>query len=351
MMNPIHVGRFAIGHGEAPFIIAELSANHNGSLEQAMEIVEAAAKAGAHAIKLQTYTADTMTIDLAEREFFISDEGSLWKGRSLYDLYQEAHTPWDWHEPIFQRCRELGMVGFSTPFDATAVDFLEELEVPCHKVASFENTDHELIAKVARTGKPVIMSTGMASVAEIDESVAVARDNGCRDLILLKCTSAYPADPTSSNLATIPHLREMFHCHVGLSDHTMGIGAAVAATALGAVAVEKHITLRRDDGGVDSAFSMEPAELEQLVRETRTAADAVGKVSYGASQGECASKVFRRSLYVVKDLVAGEVLDRENLRAIRPGLGLPVKHLKNMLGKQVNRSVARGTPASFDLIG
>lgn len=350
-MKSLHIGRFTLGEGRPPFIIAELSANHNGSLDHALAIVDAAASAGAHAIKLQTYTADTMTIDVDTGEFFISDPASLWKGRSLYDLYQEAHTPWDWHEPIFRRCRELGMVGFSTPFDASAVDFLEELDVPCHKIASFENTDVELIARVAQTGKPVIMSTGMASVAEIAESVTVARDNGCSDLVLLKCTSAYPADPASSNLATIPHIRALFDCQIGLSDHTMGIGAAVAATALGAVAIEKHITLSREDGGVDSAFSMEPAELESLVRETETAAAAIGQVSYGASDSEIGSRIFRRSLYIVKPVKAGDVLDRNNLRAIRPGMGLPVKHLKHLLGKRVNRDVERGTPMRWELVG
>jgi N-acetylneuraminate synthase len=349
-VKAIEIGRFVLGHGRPPFVIAEMSANHNGSLDHALAIVEASAHAGAHAIKLQTYTADTMTIDASHGEFFISDPASLWQGRSLYDLYQEAHTPWEWHEPIFHRCRELGMVGFSTPFDATAVDFLESLDVPCHKVASFENTDVELIARVARTGKPIIMSTGMATVAEIAESVAVARDNGCRDLVLLKCTSAYPADPTSSNLATIPHLRDLFGCHVGLSDHTMGIGAAVAATAFGAVAIEKHIALSRQEGGVDSSFSMEPDELASLVRETVTAAAAVGKVSYGASESEIASRVFRRSLYVVKALKAGDILAPDNLRAIRPGLGLPIKHLRDLLGKRVNRDVERGTAMQWDLI-
>ena len=349
-MKAIEIGQFVLGEGRPPFVIAELSANHNGSLDHALAIVEASAKAGAHAIKLQTYTGDTMTIDVAHGEFFISDPGSLWHGRSLYDLYREASTPWEWHEPIFRRCSELGMVGFSTPFDATAVEFLESLDVPCHKIASFENTDVELIARVARTGKPVIMSTGMATVAEIAESVAVARDNGCRDLVLLKCTSAYPADPASSNLATIPHLRALFDCHVGLSDHTMGIGAAVAATAFGAVAIEKHVTLSRDDGGVDSTFSMEPDELASLVRETATAATAVGAISYGATENEIASRVFRRSLYVVKPLEAGDILDRDNLRAIRPGLGLPVKHLKDLLGKRVNRRIARGTALQWDFI-
>lgn len=350
-MTQFTIGGFPIAPHSPPLIIAELSGNHNGSLDRALEIVDAAAAAGAHAIKLQTYTADTMTIDLAEGDFFISNPDSPWQGESLYSLYQRAHTPWDWHKPLFDRCRHHGMIGFSSPFDETAVDFLEELDVPCHKIASFENGDLPLIARVAQTGKPIIMSTGMASAAEIDEAVQVARANGCRDLILLKCTSAYPADPTSSNLATIPHLREMFGCEVGLSDHTLGIGAAVAATALGAVAIEKHITLRRADGGVDADFSMEPDELAALVRETATAAHAIGQVSYGATEAECGNRVFRRSLYVVEDMAPGDVFTTTNLRRIRPGSGLAPKYEPDLLGRRAGRAIARGTPASWDLLG
>lgn len=350
-MQSFKIRDFSIETYGPPLIIAELSGNHNQSLDRAMEIVEAAAKAGAQALKLQTYTADTMTIDLSEREFFIADENSLWKGDSLYSLYQKAYTPWEWHKPIFDRCRELGIIGFSTPFDATAVDFLEDLDVPCHKIASFENTDLPLIAKVAQTGKPIIMSTGMATIAEIDESVRTARTNGCKNLILLKCTSSYPADPAASNLNTIPHLRDMFDCHVGLSDHTMGIGAGVASVALGAVAIEKHITLSRADGGVDSAFSMEPDELAMLLRETRTASLALGKVSYGPSEVEMDSLVFRRSLYIVEDMKAGELVTPKNLRAIRPGLGLPTKYAEQLMGKRVTKDIVRGTPASWDLLG
>lgn len=345
------IGDFPIETYGCPLIIAELSGNHNQSLDRAMEIVEAAAAAGAHALKLQTYTADTMTIDLAEREFFIADKGSLWQGESLYALYQKAHTPWDWHKPIFDRCRELGMIGFSTPFDATAVDFLESLDVPCHKIASFENIDLPLIARVARTGKPIIMSTGMATLAEIDEAVRCARANGCDRLILLQCTSSYPAHPAASNLRTIPHMRDLFGCPVGLSDHTMGIGAAVASVALGAVAIEKHVTMRRADGGVDSAFSLEPDELAALVRETKTASEALGRIAYGPTEAEAGSLVFRRTLYVVEDMKAGDELTPANLRAIRPGLGLPPKHIDQLTGKRVARDVARGTPASWDLLG
>lgn len=350
-MKPFKIAHFPIETYGPPLIIAEMSGNHNQSLERAMAIVELAAKAGAHALKLQTYTADTMTIDMSEREFFISDEKSLWQGESLYGLYQKAMTPWEWHKPIFDRCKELGMMGFSTPFDSTAVDFLMDLDVPCFKVASFENTDLPLIAKVAGTGKPMIISTGMASVAEIDDAVRTARAHGCENLILLKCTSSYPASPAHSNLATIPHLRQMFDCHVGLSDHTMGIGAAVASVALGAVVIEKHITNSRADGGVDAAFSLEPDELSALVRETEVASQARGRVAYGHSDNECSSLVFRRSLYVVEDIQAGSVLTTENLRAIRPGLGLPTKYLPQLLGKRVSQNVARGTAASWDLLG
>lgn len=340
-----------IGWDAAPFVIAEMSGNHNQSLDRALEIVEAAAKAGAHALKIQTYTPDTMTLDLDEREFHISDPNSLWAGTSLYRLYGEAYTPWEWHKPIFDHCKELGMVGFSTPFDETAVDFLESLDVPCYKIASFENTDLPLIRNVAATKKPLIISTGMATVAELDETVRAAREAGCRDLILLKCTSTYPATPENTNILTIPHLRELFGCEVGLSDHTMGVGVSVASVALGAAVIEKHFTLNRADGGVDSTFSMEPAEMEQLVMETERAWQALGQVSYGPTEKEKKSLIFRRSLYVVKDMKAGDRLTRENLRAIRPGLGLPTKYYELVLGREVNRDVARGTAVSWTLIG
>ncbi len=264
-----------VGAGETPFVIAEMSGNHNQSLERALDIVEAAAKSGAHALKIQTYTPDTMTIDLDEREFHIGDPNSLWAGTSLYKLYGEAYTPWEWHKPIFDRASELGMIAFSTPFDDTAVDFLESLNVPCYKIASFENTDLPLIRRVAATGKPLIISTGMATVAELDETVRAARNAGCNDLILLKCTSTYPATADNTNILTIPHLRELFGCEVGLSDHTMGVGVSVASVALGATVIEKHFTLNRADGGVDSAFSMEPAEMAQLVIETGRAWQAI----------------------------------------------------------------------------
>lgn len=350
-MKEIKVGNLKIGPDTPPFIVAEMSGNHNQSLERALEIVDAAAKSGVHALKIQTYTADTMTIDIKEREFFISDPKSLWKGSSLYDLYKEAYTPWEWHKPIFNRCKEHGILGFSTPFDATAVDFLEELDTPFYKIASFENTDIPLIRKVAKTGKPVVISTGMATLAEIDETVRAARAAGCEDLILLKCTSTYPSTPENTNLLTIPHMRELFKCQIGLSDHTMGTGVSVASVALGATFIEKHFTLRRADGGVDSTFSMEPAEMASLVIESGRAHQAMGRINYGPLPSEKGSLMHRRSLYLVEDVKAGDLLTERNVRAIRPGLGLPTKYLEILLGKRVARSAVRGTPLGWDLLG
>ena len=334
-----------------PMIIAEMSGNHNQSLERALAIVDAAAKAGVDAIKLQTYTADTMTLNISEGEFFIADKDSLWKGESLYHLYEKAFTPWEWHKPIFDRCKELGIMGFSTPFDATAVDFLEDLGVPCYKIASFENIDLPLIKKVAQTGKPMIVSTGMANLAELDDLVRTARENGCTDLTLLKCTSSYPATPEGTNLLTIPHMRKLFGCKVGLSDHTLGIGAAVASVALGATAIEKHFTLSRADGGVDSAFSMEPEEMAQLVRECETAGQAMGCVCYEMQEQEKKSLQFRRSLYIVEDMKKGDVITEKNMRSIRPGLGLSSKYYDVVLGKTVSRDIKRGTALDWDMIG
>lgn len=344
------IGNREIGRRSAPFIIAEMSGNHNQSLERALELVEVAAKAGAHALKLQTYTPDTMTLDIDEGEFHISDPSSLWTGTSLYKLYGEAYTPWEWHKPIFDRAHELGIVAFSTPFDDTAVDFLESLDVPCYKIASFENTDLPLIRRVAATGKPLVISTGMATVAELDETVRAAREAGCKELILLKCTSTYPATAANTNILTIPHLRELFNCEVGLSDHTMGIGVSVASVALGATVIEKHFTLNRADGGVDSTFSMEPAEMAQLVVETERAWQAMGQVKYGPTEAEKKSLQYRRSLYVVQDLQAGAVLTTDNVRAIRPGLGLPTKYLEQVLGKTVKQDIRRGTALGWNLI-
>jgi pseudaminic acid synthase len=348
--NVVLIGGHAVGPGRPPFIIAEMSGNHNQSLERALEIVEAAAKSGAHALKLQTYTADTMTLDRREGEFSIQDGDSLWAGKSLYELYQEAHTPWEWHRPIFDRCSELGLICFSTPFDETAVDFLEEFKVPCYKIASFENTDIPLVRKVAETGKPMIISTGMATAAEMETTVRAVRAAGCQDPILLKCTSTYPATPENTNIVTIPHMRELFGCQVGLSDHTMGVGVAVASVALGATVIEKHFTLSRADGGVDSTFSLEPDELHSLVVETERAWQALGAVRYGPTEAETKSLQFRRSLYIVKDLKMGDVLTRDSIRAIRPGLGLPTVEIDRLLGMAVQRDVKRGTPMTWDLL-
>jgi pseudaminic acid synthase len=350
-MREISIGKRKVGLGHPPFVIAEMSGNHNQSLDRALAIVEAAAKTGAHALKIQTYTPDTMTIDLDEREFLISDPDSPWAGTSLYKLYGEAYTPWEWHKHIFDRARELGIIPFSTPFVDTAVDFLESLDVPCYKIASFENTDLPLIRRVAATGKPLIISTGMATVAELDETVRAAREAGCQDLILLKCTSTYPATAENTNILTIPHLRELFGCEVGLSDHTMGMGVSVASVALGATVIEKHFTLNRADGGVDSTFSMEPAEMTQLVVETDRAWQALGKVSYGPTEAEKKSIQFRRSLYIVKNLKAGDVLTKDNVRAIRPGFGLSPKYEDIFLGKRCNTDVKKGTPLSWDILG
>lgn len=339
-----------IGSVHRPFLIAEMSGNHNQSLERALAIVDAAAEHGADAIKLQTYTADTMTLNLRAPGFVIDDPKSLWAGRQLYELYQEAHTPWEWHAPIMDRAAQHGLQCFSTPFDFSSVDFLESLGVPAYKIASFEITDLPLIRRVAATGKPVIMSTGMATAAEIDEAVRAARAAGCRDLVLLKCTSTYPASAENTNVATIPHMRTLFGCEVGLSDHTLGCGVAVAAVALGATVIEKHFTLCRADGGVDAAFSMEPHELRQLREEVDRAWLAVGQVCYGPTAGEMKSLAFRRSLYIAQDLKAGDVLTRENLRCVRPGFGLAPKHLDSLLGLRVGRDVMAGTPMRWDLL-
>jgi len=344
------IGKRDVAAGFRPYLIAEMSGNHNRSLERALAIVDAAAAAGADALKLQTYTADTMTLDLRAPGFVIEDPASPWAGRQLYELYREAATPWEWHRPILERARSLGMDCFSTPFDETAVDFLEELGVPAYKIASFECTDHALIRKVAATGKPLILSTGMATVAEIDEAVRAARGAGCRDLVLLKCTSTYPATPVDSNVRSVPALRELFAAEVGLSDHTLGCGAAIAAVALGATVVEKHFTLRRAEGGVDAAFSLEPEEFRMLRDETERAWQSLGQVRFGTSRAESGSVQFRRSLYVVRDVAAGETLTPTNVRAIRPGYGLAPKHLVEVLGCRAGVAIAAGTPLSWDLL-
>lgn len=350
MNKTIKIANHLIGLDYPPFIIAEMSGNHNQSLDRALAIVEAAAKAGAHAVKLQTYTPDTMTIDIEEGEFYIDDPNSLWKGQSLYKLYQQAYTPWEWHEPILKRCRELGLIAFSTPFDETAVDFLENLNIPAYKIASFENNHLPLIRKAASTGKPLIISTGMATISELDEAVRTARDAGCRDIILLKCTSTYPASPEDTNLLTISHMRQLFNVEVGLSDHTLGIGVAIASVALGAAVIEKHFTLNRADGGVDAAFSMEPEEIKHLVEEAHRAWQALGKISYGPTEQEKASMQYRRSLYVAEDMKAGDAFTQKNLRVVRPGFGLSPRYYDILIGKRITRDAKEGTPVSWKFL-
>lgn len=338
-----------VGVGAPPFIIAELSGNHGGSLDIALELVDAAADAGADAVKLQTYTADTMTLDVDADDFRVTDPTSPWANATLYQLYDKASTPWEWHKPLFERARSRGLIAFSSPFDATAVDLLEDLDAPCYKIASFEIVDLPLIRRVARTGKPLIISTGMATLAEIDQAVRAARQSGCKELVLLKCTSTYPAPPEHANLATIPAMAKAFSCDVGLSDHTLGIGVSVAAVALGAVAIEKHLTMRRSDGMVDGSFSLEPEELRSLVVESCRAWNAVGQVSFGPSDADRLSLKYRRSLYVVNDLEAGDTLGRDDVRAIRPGYGLPPGSLEEVIGRRLTKAVTRGTAVSWDL--
>lgn len=350
LKTPITVQKRQIGPTAPPFIIAEMSGNHNQSLDRAFAIVDAAAEAGVDALKIQTYTADTMTLNINSGHFRIRDPKSLWKGQSLYRLYEKAYTPWPWHKAIFKRCRERGVIGFSTPFDPTAVDFLESLNVPLYKIASFENGDIPLIRKVAKTGKPLIISTGMATRAQVTDAVQAARSEGCKQLILLKCTSAYPAPASQSNLQTINDLRKRYKCQIGLSDHTLGIGVSVAAVTLGATVIERHVTLSREEGGVDAAFSLEPQELKALVDETKRAWEAQGGVSYGPTEDEKRSLIFRRSLYIVENMRRGERLTEKNLRSIRPGYGLPPKHYYDLLGKTVKSNVSKGTPLTWELV-
>lgn len=349
-MATIRLGQRAIGPGEAPFIIAELSGNHDQSLDKALAMVDAAAACGADAIKIQTYTADSMTLNIRSDDFVIQDPGNLWQGKSLYELYQLAMTPWDWHQAIFDRARQHGMLAFSTPFDQAAVEYLEQLNVPCYKIASFENSDHALLAAVAKTRKPVIMSTGMATQTELAESVEVLRKHGCKELILLKCTSHYPADPVDANLVTIPHLAQLFNCQVGLSDHTAGIGVAVASVVLGATVIEKHFVLDRSEGGVDAEFSLEPDEFAALVQECKRAAVALGKVTYGGTDKEQASRKYRRSLYIAEDMQAGDIFTQANLRSVRPGFGLEPKYLPMLLGKPIKKAAAKGTAMSWEYL-
>lgn len=348
--NYITIGKRKIGSTHPPFIIAEMSGNHNHSLERALEIVEKAAAAKVDAIKLQTYTADTITLDVNGDDFLIQDENNLWKGQNLYNLYSDASTPWEWHKPIIEKANQLGILCFSTPFDESAVDFLEKLDVPAYKIASPEVNHLPLIEKVAKTEKPLILSTGMASISEIGEAVQTARDEGCQDIILLKCTSTYPASPENSNILTLPHMKKLFDCEVGISDHTLGIGVSVAGVAHGASVIEKHFTLSRADGGVDSAFSLEPDELESLVSETNNAWKALGDVKYGPTDAEIPSLKFRRSLYISKDVNVGDILSEDNVKCIRPSFGLDPKYYTLVLGKQVNQSLKRGTPLRWEYL-
>ncbi|MBF0233058.1 MAG: pseudaminic acid synthase [Desulfamplus sp.] len=339
-----------IGKNNPVYIIAELSANHNQDFNQAVQIIKAAKEAGADAVKLQTYTPDTITID-CNNEYFQIKHGTIWDGKSLYDLYKEAYTPWEWQPELKKIANNLGMTLFSTPFDKTAVDFLEKMGVPAYKIASFELVDIPLIKYVAKKGKPIIMSTGMATLAEIDEAITAAREAGCKELALLKCTSTYPAEPADMNLRTIPHMAEAFGVPVGISDHTLGIAVSVAAVALGACIVEKHFTLSRSTPGPDSAFSLEPHEFKQMVDAIRTTEKALGKVSYEVTEHETASRIFRRSLFVVKDMKAGDVFTEENIRSIRPAHGLQPKYFEQFIGKVVNKDVKRGTPFGWELLG
>lgn len=336
-----------IGRDYQPFIIAEMSGNHNQSLDTALELVTQASLSGAHAIKLQTYTADTITLDVRGGSFEIDDSSPLWTGQNLYDLYKAAYTPWEWHPAIINHAHNLGLICFSSPFDESAVDFLETLEVPAYKIASFENNHIPLIKKVASTGKPLIISTGMASLADLELAVNTARSSGCRDLILLKCTSTYPASPCNTNIRTIPHLRELFGTEVGLSDHTLGIGVSVASVSLGATVIEKHFTLSRSDGAVDSAFSLEPHELRSLVDETNRAWQSLGRVTYGPSHSEIGSTKYRRSIYVKADIAIGDTFTEDNLCIVRPGDGASPYLLPQILGLASRKSFRRGQPLSF----
>ncbi len=350
MSQNIKLGSHSIGLEHKPFIVAELSGNHQKSYPLAERMIEAAARAGAHAVKLQTYTPDTMTLDMDTDDFMVSEQGSLWQGESLYSLYAKAATPWEWHESLFKKAQSLGLLAFSSPFDPGAVDFLESLDVPCYKIASFENTDLPLIEKVAQTGKPVIVSTGMASEQEIEELLNTIYECGNRQVVLLKCTSQYPADAADAHLLTILDMQQRFGTLVGLSDHSLNNSVALAAVALGSCMIEKHFVLDRQAGGVDAEFSLEPEELKQLAEETETVWRARGKVQYGGTLNEQASKKYRRSVYCSKDIKAGETLSEQNIRIIRPGFGLPPKYYKELLGRTAQQDIPRGTPVSWELL-
>ena len=349
-MNDIKLGNILVGKNNKPFIIAEMSGNHNQSLEKAFLMIDKAVEMGVDAVKIQTYTADTITINHNKGLFKISDKNSLWDGNTLYDLYEKAHTPWKWHKDLFDYSKKKGILIFSSPFDETAVDFLEELGNPIYKVASFENNHLPLLKKIALTGKPVIVSTGMASLAEIEMAVNTLKSNGSKDIILLKCTSSYPASPDNSNINTIPELERIFNCVVGISDHTLGLGVSIASVALGARVIEKHFVLDRKEGGVDSAFSLEPSEFKMLVDECNIAYQSLGKIKFGHTKSEESSIRFKRSIYVVEDIKAGELFTDKNIRIIRPGDGLNPMLIDVILGKKSKLDLTRGTPLSWDLL-
>ncbi len=342
------IGNHKIGTSHPPFIVAELSGNHNQSLDRALTLVELAKHAGVNAVKLQTYTPDTITLPIQTGEFLIRDQNSLWKNRSLYDLYAEAHLPWEWHKPIIERCKELDLIVFSTPFDESAIDFLEAFDPPCYKIASPEIVDLPLIRKAASTGKPLIISTGASTLIEIGDAVIAARESGCQHLLLLKCTAAYPADPKDANLLTIPHLAQCFDTPVGLSDHSLGLGVAIASIALGACFIEKHFTDNRNNGGVDSAFSLEPQEFQQLVIESKRAWKSLGKVNYALSNSEKVSHSHRPSLYFVESLPKGTVIESHHLRSVRPGKGLSPHVADQLIGLRLVKDVNPGTAVSWD---
>jgi len=346
----IQIAGVNISLSDQPFIVAEMSGNHNQSLTRALEITEAAAKAGCQALKLQTYTADTLTLDLCTEDFTLRGENSLWENQTLYDLFQIGFTPWEWHQPIVEKAKELGMVCFSSPFDETAVEFLETLNMPAYKIASMEINHLPLIRAAASTGKPLVISTGMASLEEISEALATADDAGCKEVALMKCTSAYPAQSSDANILTIPDMRARFGCEVGLSDHTLGIAVSVAAVAQGASIIEKHFTLCRNDGGIDSAFSIEPDELRNLVCASNDAWSALGKIAYGPDKAQELSLQERRSLYVAENMKAGEKFTKDNLRCIRPSFGLPPKYYDSLLGRRANIDIQRGTALNWELV-
>lgn len=350
ILKDIKIGDFTIGLTHKPFIIAEMSGNHNQSIERAFEIIDLAAKSGAHAVKIQTYTPDTITIDHKGGLFSIKDPNSLWNERNLYELYREAHTPWAWHKPMFDYAKKAGIMIFSTPFDETAVDFLEDLNVPAYKIASFENNHLPLLKKVASTGKPIIISSGLSTLSILEEAIQCLQDHGAKDIVLLKCTSTYPASPENTHLKTIPHMAQLFQCHVGLSDHTMGIGVAIASVALGARVIEKHFTVSRAEGGVDSAFSIEPTELNALVEESERAFLALGNITYGIQKAEENSMRFKRSVYVIKDVKKGEKFSSDNVKIIRPGDGLAPKFYDLILGNHASEDISKGTPISWNLL-